>query len=357
MNSSNAIVCHVHARRLAAGLSATDLAGRAGISRQALHAIETQRSIPSTAISLRLARALSCQVDDLFVLRGDFDGLVRADGSTGSRVVVGHVGGQWVAHGLDPRSTAPADGAMHQGTFTPFADTHSLRTNALIAGCAPPMGSLAGPLADPRDGRATWLYTPSGAALALLANDTVHVAGMHLTQLTAPEHHDALLRAAMPGVDIEVITLVGWRQGLVVPRHNPRRICSASDLAQPDLRVARRQPGSGAAIVLERALASVGAPAAQGPILRSHLEAAHAVSLGAVDVAVAIEPLADAFDLHFVPLSEERFELAVRAHNLSHPGVARLLDRLTSARYALDVAGMGAYDLGLIGDRRRLSAA
>src|SRR5216684_664748 len=118
-----------------------ELAGKAGISRQALSELEAGRSCPSTAVALRLASALRCRVEDLFCLDEDTKKIqarwaTLANGKTlakprkdrhhgsermpdgrrtpPSRVALGLVGGQWVAHSLSaehPASTCiPADG-------------------------------------------------------------------------------------------------------------------------------------------------------------------------------------------------------------------------------------------------------
>jgi Predicted transcriptional regulators len=54
--------------RSAKGLSQGDLAGMAGVTRQAIYAIEANQYLPTTAVALRLAGALGCRVEDLFSL-------------------------------------------------------------------------------------------------------------------------------------------------------------------------------------------------------------------------------------------------------------------------------------------------
>ena len=54
-----------------ASLSQQELAGRAGISRQAYSALESGKSVPSTEVALRLAQALGTRVDSLFYLLED----------------------------------------------------------------------------------------------------------------------------------------------------------------------------------------------------------------------------------------------------------------------------------------------
>ena len=54
-------------------LTQADLAGRAGITRASVNAIEGGRMIPSIHLALKLARALSVSVDELFALPADAD--------------------------------------------------------------------------------------------------------------------------------------------------------------------------------------------------------------------------------------------------------------------------------------------
>ncbi len=56
-------------RRKQQGLSQAELAKQAGITRQAVYAIEANQYLPSTQISLQLADVLTCSVEDLFSLQ------------------------------------------------------------------------------------------------------------------------------------------------------------------------------------------------------------------------------------------------------------------------------------------------
>lgn len=342
--------CTVTDRRQAAGLSLTALASAVGISRQSLTAIEAGRSTPSTAIALGLARELRCTVEDLFALDpGTLD--TGFPELSGRRVALGRVGGRWVAHGLDdPRpADAVVDGA---GAVSLLEEPATLEARALVAGCAPVLGMVAD--RSDRGPGVTWVHASSGTSLRWLAEGRVHVAGMHLAGRDDPAAHDALVREALAGTDVHLIRLVAWREGLLLAPDNPLGLRSAADLARPGLRIARRPPGSGAAQVLARALEQAGAPAPTGPLVRTHAESAQAIRFGAADVAVAIEPVAEAFGLGFLPLAEERFELAVRSEHLDHPGVARLLDAVNASRFAREVRHLGAYDLTDVGQSRQV---
>ena len=54
--------------RRAAGLTQQDLSQKAEVSRKSINAIENGVYIPSTLLALKIARTLSCSVEDLFQL-------------------------------------------------------------------------------------------------------------------------------------------------------------------------------------------------------------------------------------------------------------------------------------------------
>lgn len=58
-------------RRLARGLTQLELAAAVGVSRKTINTVENGVFVPSTMLSLKLARALETSVDSLFRLVSD----------------------------------------------------------------------------------------------------------------------------------------------------------------------------------------------------------------------------------------------------------------------------------------------
>src|SRR5262245_60221506 len=61
----------VREKRQTLHLSQKQLADLAGITRQAICAVEANQYSPSTSVSLKLAQVLRCRVEDLFYLKGE----------------------------------------------------------------------------------------------------------------------------------------------------------------------------------------------------------------------------------------------------------------------------------------------
>jgi|SRR5215510_6081880 len=386
--TANALKSVRHERGVAQG----ELASLAGISRQALSEIEAGRSCPSTAVALRLSKALHCSVEDLFQLPEDRETLLaswatRRDRALGSpqppkppglgrrthfgdrpsRVALGFVGGRWVAHSLaaeHPASTCiAADGLVRSGKGTSAAGEHdsavrvmplrergALRENILAVGCDPALGLLSAWLGErhPKS-RVIWLHAPSMAALETLAEGGAHVAGTHLLDEPSRIFNVPYVRSLFPRRSMLVINIARWEEGLVVPPGNPLRIRTVADLARPKVRFINREAGSGARKLLDRLLTQKRIPPSRvngyERIAPGHLAVAQAVSMGLVDVGIANRSSSVAHGLDFVPLAEERSDLVVPQELCADFRVARIIDALESRAFRRELASLGGYQV------------
>jgi molybdate-binding protein/DNA-binding XRE family transcriptional regulator len=370
--SREKMICQVRARRERMGASQKSLAQMAGITRQALIAIEAGRQNPSTALSLRLAQILGCRVEDLFRLPDGSELRARlAPGKKGepfsplqegARLALGRVSGRWVAHPLLPKAMGAAqalnqDAGSVEGQLIvrPLFLKSDLERNALVAGCAPLLGPLAdrvGMGAGAKDAKVTWIPATSHRALDLLADELVHVAGLHLFDEGSGEDNLPFIRERFPDQQMVVVNLVRWLQGFVVAAGNPRGIRGAQDLLQKDLRVAWRDEGAGATKLIRRMLTAQGARARdrpKGPKVGGHVEVAQAIALGAADVGVAIESVALAQNLDFIPIAQERFDLVMRADVAEQDHVSRLIDVVAGRPFHREIENFAGYDAELSG--------
>ena len=361
---------HVRKHRKAEGLSQKALADLLGVSRQAIHAIESGTQVPSTSLGLRMARVFGCGVEDLFRLAADPGiraSLAPAAPGCGDspRVALGRVEGRWIAYRLPAHGLTAADGILsgeiqgNQADVQPLADVGHLLRNVLVAGCAPLLGAVAQRVGRRyNDSRITWLRAGNARSLGLLANGMVHVAGMHFSDRNGDAGTAAAARRALPGRRLLVVNLTRWRQGLVVAAGNPLGIDSGADLLRPGLRVTQREEGSGAYEVAAR-LAAEGNSAlpSHGPAAGGHSEVAHLVRTGTADVGIAIESSALAEGLDFIPLEDERFDLVVPEALAARKHVSRLLDAIDDPGFRAEVGHLPGYDASLSGQVTTVEAA
>ena len=138
-------------------------------------------------------------------------------------------------------------------------------------------------------------------------------------------------------------------QGLIVARGNPLGLRSIADLADSGARFINRQSGSGTRMLLDYELRrrSIAPDRLSGyhRELYTHLAVAAAIAGGGADVGLGILAAAKALDLDFVPLTEERYDLAIRGDALASGPVRELLEVIASPEFHAAVAALGGYDL------------
>lgn len=356
-----ALWVHLQAHREQAQLSRAELATRAGLSRQSVHAIEAGTLTPSVLLALQLARALQVSVEALFTLPTATLEACWPHGSfpdVSARVQLAHIAGRWLAFPLtgDQGLRLSADGLVCSAEgktvqVTPLTELNRLRTTAVISGCDPALGLLAASLHGPQ-GRVVWHSATSLDALQAVARGEAHAAGLHLYDAAEDESNVAAVRQELAGRDVHLLTLWDWQQGLMVAAGNPQGVQTAADLASGQVRLMNRGPGAGSRLLLDSWLDQVGVGRLERLDLpgyttaaASHLDAARSVAQGQADAAPGPAFAARAFGLDFVPLQQERYDLAVPAEHLAHPGVQALLHAARSPAFQAEQRALGGYTI------------
>jgi putative molybdopterin biosynthesis protein len=357
------------------GFSQQQLASMAGVTRQAVSAVESGHSDPSLRVALALAQALGLSVEELFgpgepaapvtavsvaPLRGRSDRVVLAPvgdrfvalplrGDAGAGLGFLPAGGlaNPASHAVAALATGQVNAPLELVAVRPIAP---LRPTLVVAGCDPALPLLATPLAllDPPVAFAWW-PCGSAAALRLASQGLVHAAGVHT------EGDNSKNGLPLPdGAD--VVGFTAWREGLAV-RPDLRSIVTGLDaLAKHRLRIVNREPGAEARSLLDAERRRLGLDGSDLPGYDSqatgHLQVASAVAAGLAAAGVASEPAAHAYGLAFVPLAEERFNLVIPAEHAASREVQALLKVLSSPWLLAQLAGLPGYDATSCGDRK-----
>jgi molybdate-binding protein/DNA-binding XRE family transcriptional regulator len=357
--------------RSARGLSQAELAESVGLTRQAIYMIEASRYLPNATTALRLARALQCKVEDLFLLEEDLQRVEAellaepGEAASADRMKFWKVGDRGFAlplselgepsRGLlaaDALMSPPRDArknAKRKVVLQALEDPEALERQIAVAGCDPALFVIADRMLRGPDPVPVVVWSMGSTdALVELGRRTVHLAGVHLRDPSG-EFNLPFLRKHLGRRRTTVVTLAFWQMGLVVSSGNPKSIRSVEDLARKDVRVVNRERGSGARQLLDRRLAEAGIPSRKvtgyDSVLRLHTGVAQRVLEGAADAAVAPLAVARILGLDFVPLEVERYDLVVPKELADeHPSVQRLLDALSSRAVRRELDALGGYD-------------
>ena len=185
--------------------------------------------------------------------------------------------------------------------------------------------------------------------LTALRDGLCHVAGSHLLDPESGEYTLPYLERLLPGRELTVIRLVHRDQGLIVPAGNPLEIAGIEDVARRGLRYVNRQRGAGTRMLLDHELARRGiAPdkiEGYGREEHTHLAVAAAVAAGRADCGLGVLAAARAFDLGFVRVAKEPYDLVFE----DEAPLAPLLELLESPGFREAVTALGGYDTAEMG--------
>lgn len=321
-----------------AGLSQTDLARRADVSRALIGSIERGRHVPAVDAALRIAHVLGASVESLFAApsstsptpvlgRPLANGAAVRAGRVGERVVVAPV----PARDASGAGFTAADGRIDDGRLTLFSGGRD--AGLVVAGCDPALGVAAALLSARGPERLVPVATTSGRALEALVAGRCHGVLVHERERHLPR--------APSGVRRWHVTR--WRAGLAYERSLGEPSLEALLSARVEL--VQREASAASQKALERAASALGVdPAPAGPMADGHLEAAQRAAWSA-GAAVTIEPAAEAHGLAFLPFETHVVELWVTERWHEHPGVAALVEVFGSSAFRDRVDQHDGYDL------------
>jgi len=200
----------------------------------------------------------------------------------------------------------------------------------------------------------------SQGGLVALRRGEAHLAGSHLLNPETGEYNISYVRQYLPGVKVKVVTLVGREQGLLVKQGNPKDIKSLEDLSRPGaesdairVRFVNRQRGAGTRVLLDYQLNLLGM--ATDSIIGynqeeyTHLGVAAAVASGRADCGLGIAAAAEALELDFIPLYQERYDLIIPSEFAESDLLAPLFDVMENPEFRTAVSTLPGYDVSVMG--------
>jgi molybdopterin molybdotransferase/putative molybdopterin biosynthesis protein len=354
------------------GLSAAELASRAGVKRQTIYAIEAQRYIPNTMVALRLAKILEVSVEDMFSIAMPSPAaqestpvdLLAGQAESGHAyqpVRLAKVGKRLIGvpsppvFGELPAADAIITGRSRGGRalVRPIRDEADAKNRLIVAGCDPAMPVLARQVRKQGNIELIIAMCSSRQALEWLEERKIHIAGTHLSDKSAGGSNLEVIRSFFPRRDVRIVTFASWEEGLVVAAGNPKGILEVGDLARPEIAIINREVGSGARVLLDSSLKREGIPPGKirgyGQTTGGHVVAAWHVHSGKADCCIATRAAARVFGLHFLPLACERYDLVIPEKCFDLPAVQVVLNALNRASFRGELETLGGYDTSQTG--------
>ncbi len=198
-----------------------------------------------------------------------------------------------------------------------------------------------------------------GAILALQRGEG-QLGGVHLLDGATGRYNEAYIEKYFPEGGVALIECVQRVQGLMVQKGNPKGVRTLADVAEKRASFVNRQKGSGTRVLGDYLLKQGGISpddiAGYAREETTHTAVAAQIAGGTADCGLGILSAARIYDLDFVPICNEQYDLLVSLAAMQNPAVQAFLRILQTEEFRARVLAMGGYELEEPGRIRRLWA-
>lgn len=192
-------------------------------------------------------------------------------------------------------------------------------------------------------------HVGSMGGLIALKRSEAHLAGCHLLDELTGDYNISYIKKILPEKKVALINLVYREQGLLVLKGNPKGIKDFNDLTRNDISFVNRQAGSGTRLLLDKCIRDLNIDSSKIKGYQreeyTHMSVASAVLTGVADTGLAVYSSAKALGLDFIPVTQERYDLAIPFEYIEIDGIKALLSIIKDDKEFRDyISSMGGYD-------------
>lgn len=174
-----------------------------------------------------------------------------------------------------------------------------------------------------------------------------HAAGCHLLNTENGEYNIAFMKKYFPKGGVRLIRCVGRQQGLMVAKGNPLDIQKFSDIAKAGVRYVNRQKGSGTRILTDYLCRqeNLDTDTIYGYDREelTHTSVAVQIASGSADVGMGIYSAAKLYDLDFIPICIEEYDLIIPDHAWDSPQVQQMIATMKTEAFREKILNLGGY--------------
>lgn len=193
-------------------------------------------------------------------------------------------------------------------------------------------------------------HVGSLAGIIAVKRGEAHMAGTHLLDAETGEYNISFIQRFLTDVPLQLINLCYREQGLIVAKNNPKKIQSFKDIVSEKHTFINRQNGAGTRLLTDKILHEenilptdiIGYDHEE----YTHMSVAASVANGSVDAGMGIRAAANALNLDFVPIAEERYDLIIPKKFSEDTKILSVLHLLrTDEDFKKAIVALGGYNL------------
>lgn len=192
-------------------------------------------------------------------------------------------------------------------------------------------------------------HVGSMGGIMAIRRGEAHAAGCHLLDTTDGSYNRSFIKKYFPKGGVHLVSCVGRQQGLMVAKGNPLNIQKFSDIARNGIRYVNRQNGSGTRILTDYLCRQNNLDTASiygyDREELTHTSVAAQIASSSADAGMGIYSAAKLYDLDFIPICIEEYDLIIPDHAWDTPMVGQLLSILKSDAFREKLLRLGGYTL------------
>jgi putative molybdopterin biosynthesis protein len=189
--------------------------------------------------------------------------------------------------------------------------------------------------------------TGSTEGLKALGGGDTDIAWTHLFDQESGLYNVPFLPKYLPDMKAVLVHLFRREIGIVAAPGNPLGIAGIEDIAGEKVRFVNRQAGSGTRILLDHHIGRLGIPSTDiegyDKEVYTHVEVGLSILSGEADAGIATVAVSRLMGLHFVPVTQENFDMVLGQSTYFNKGVQALMEALKSPSFRERFEHLGGY--------------
>lgn len=192
-------------------------------------------------------------------------------------------------------------------------------------------------------------HVGSMGGIMAMRRGEAHLGGIHLLDEADGSYNAEYVRKYFPKGGVRLVECVGRTQGLMVAKGNPLGLQHFADIATEKLRYVNRQKGSGTRVLVDYLCKqqNIDANAIYGYQREefTHTAVAAQIAAGSADAGMGIWSAAKMYNLDFIPICIEQYDLLITDAAWENEVVQRLLQILDSEQFKAKLQELGGYQV------------
>lgn len=191
-------------------------------------------------------------------------------------------------------------------------------------------------------------HVGSMGGIMALKNSETHIAPIHMLDMDTGEYNKSYIEKYLKDKDMALIKCVKRIQGIMVPKGNPNKIASISDIWSKKLKFVNRQRGAGTRLLFDYNLKQlkINPREIEGYSREeyTHLGVAAAVVNGDADCGLGVYSAAIMMGLEFIPVCNEEYDIAIPKEFLDKQMIVEFIKVIKSHEFKEKLDCLGGYD-------------